>query len=414
MNFFQCTSLSQAQSFVCDSLMAIPVANETIHLLSALDRILAEDVLAVEDLPPFRRSTVDGFAVRSVDTFGASETAPALLTIIGEVLMGQATPLRLLPGQAALIPTGGMLPQDADAVVMVEHTELPDTQNLLILKNAAPGENVINKGEDLECGTIILKAGQRLASQQIGALAACGIARIKVNCKIKVAVISTGDELVDIDRPAGYGQIRDVNSYALSAMLIEAGCLVEPMGIIRDDYKQFLACLQRAVLTSQVVLISGGSSVGTRDYTIQAIQALEKPGVVFHGLAVKPGKPTIFGMAQAVPVFGLPGHPVAAMTMCEQLVKPAVRILSGQKDLHEKLHIRARLTRNIASAPGRDDFVNMKLSRADGEYQATPILGKSGLIRLMVEADGVLHIPKDKSGLYEGEWIDILGIANKI
>jgi molybdopterin molybdotransferase len=412
MEFFQCMPLNKARELIADSLNSIPDNSETVHLADALGRVAAEDILAEENLPPFSRSTVDGFAVRSADTFGASEAAPSLFTIVGEIAMGEQAVIELLPGQAAVIPTGGMLPAGADAVVMLEYSEQPDTNTLLVLKMAAPGENVVVRGEDIQSGSIILEQGQRIAPQHIGALAACGCANISVCKRVKVALISTGDELVDIHEPLGLGQIRDVNSYALGAMLSEAGCVVKRMGIVEDNYERFFDALAGAVATCQLVVISGGSSVGARDFTVKAIAALGAPGILIHGIAVKPGKPTIFGMVSTVPVFGLPGHPVAAMTICDQLVKLAVRKLVGQKQPLETVSIQASLVRNVASAPGRDDFINVRLSKQGGKYTADPILGKSGLISIIAQADGMMHIPADKSGFYDGESVEVLLIKS--
>lgn len=408
MDFFQCMSLSKARELIVESLAGIAANSEIVHLSDALGRVVATDITAKEDLPPFSRSTVDGFAVRSSDTFGSNESSPALFMIIGEVVMGKESMIELQPGQAVAIPTGGMLPAGADAVVMLEYTEQHDASALMVLKMVAPGENVVTKGDDIEAGAIIVEQGQKLAAQHIGALAACGWAHIPVVNRVKVAILSTGDELVDIHEPVQCGQIRNVNSYALGAMLAEIGCVVKPMGIVKDSFEEFCHALSAAVSTCQLVVISGGSSVGIRDYASTAINALGAPGVLIHGIAVKPGKPTIFGIAGSVPVFGLPGHPVAAITICEQLVKVAARILMGQKRSLDTFGIPAYLTRNLPSVPGRDDFINVRLSKQEGKYTATPILGKSGLISTMSEADGMIHIPTDKSGLYHGEIVEVL------
>jgi len=413
VEFMQCIPLDQAKDLIVNSLDGIPVNCEMIHLTDALGRVVAEDIIAQVDLPPFSRSTVDGFAVRSADTFGASEGAPSLFSITGEVLMGEQTAITLCPGEAAIIPTGGMLPAGADAVVMLEYTEQPDVNTLLVLKMVAPGENIVARAEDMPSGAIIVEQGQRLAPQHIGALAACGCKNIKVRNRVEVAIISTGDELVEIDEPLKVGKIRDINSYALGAMLSEVGCDVKRMGIVKDSYDKFLETMAKAVANCQMVVISGGSSVGARDYTVKALDALGTPGVLMHGIAVKPGKPTIYGKVNNVPVFGLPGHPVAAMTICDQLVKLAVRKLMGQKSTSEAVAIPASLTRNVASTPGRDDFISVRLSKQDGKYVADPILGKSGLINILSQADGVMHIPADKSGLYNGETVEVLLIKSK-
>ncbi|MBC8016381.1 MAG: molybdopterin molybdotransferase MoeA, partial [Sporomusaceae bacterium] len=243
MDFFQCISLSKAQQLIVEALAGIAVHCETVHLSNALGRVLAADVIAKEDLPSFSRSTVDGFAVRSADTFGASESSPALFTIVGEVMMGKEARIELQPGQAAVIPTGGMLPAGADAVVMLEYTEKYDVSDVMVLKMVAPGENLVAKGDDIATGVMIAKQGQKLAPQHIGALAACGFAHISVSKRVEVAILSTGDELVDIHEPLESGQIRDVNSYALGAMLSEVGCVVKPMGIVKDSFQQFYDAL---------------------------------------------------------------------------------------------------------------------------------------------------------------------------
>lgn len=407
MDFFQYLPLAEARDRIAASLAGLVTGRETVDLPAALGRVAADDIAAGEDQPPFSRSSVDGFAVRSADTFGAGEAVPALLAVVGEIAMGQAAPAALRPGQAVAIPTGGMLPAGADAVVMIEHTDRPDPETLLVLKAVAPGENIVAKGEDIAAGAVVVAAGQHIAPQHIGILAACGHGRVPVREQPDVAVISSGDELVDIHLAPAAGQIRDINSYALGAMLAQAGCRVTRLGIVKDNYEDFLAVLAKAVAAYRLVVISGGSSVGARDYTVKAIGALGAPGVLVHGVAVKPGRPTIFGMIGQVPVFGLPGHPVAAMTVCRQLVNPAVNMLLGRTGGGPP-GLPATLARNIASSPGRDDFVNVRLDNRQGQYSAEPLLGKSGLISTIAQADGVIHIPADKSGLYGGETVEVL------
>ena len=406
MNFFECMEFGRAQELIDARLAGSVVGSEAVELLLALGRVTAEEIRAREDLPPFSRSSVDGYAVRSADTFGANESAPALLEIIGAIEMGQSANGEIVSGTAAAIPTGGMLPAGADAVVMLEYAEQPDGQSLLVQRMVAPHENVITRGEDVTAGTVIVRAGLRLTSRHIGMLAASGCQRVMVRKKIKVALISTGDELVDISETPAVGKIRDVNSYSLYALLTEMGCEVEPFGIVKDSYEHYLACLTQAAAACQMVVISGGSSVGTKDFTIPAIQALPGPGVILHGLAVKPGKPTIFGMTGAVPLFGLPGHPVAAFMICSRLVARAVARLNGMQPAGKHAAgWTAVLTRNIASAPGRDDFVNVRLVPQANGYAAEPILGKSGLLAVLLQSDGVVHIPAGKSGLYKGETV---------
>lgn len=405
VEFFDCISLTKAQTLIKSVLPETIAAVEETDLIQALGRIVAEDIVAEAPLPPFSRSTVDGYAVLSRDTFSASEGGPVMLDIIGEVFMGQSADSAITSGQTVIVPTGGMLPAGADGVVMLEHTERTDTDTLLVVKPIAPGENVVAKGEDIKPGTVFITAGTRLTAAEIGALAACGFARVKVRQRLTVGIISTGDEVVDVSIMPKNGQIRDINSYTLASMLTEAGCQVTCYGIIKDNYSDLLNIIGKASGENQLVLVSGGSSVGARDHTVQVIEQLGRQKVVFHGLAVRPGKPTIFGMIDKVPVFGLPGHPVAAMTICRMIVMPLVFRLQGCCSRRAGWKIPAKMTRNCASAPGRDDFLRVKLVWQDGEYRAEPILGKSGLISVMTQADGIVHVPADSSGLYAGEMV---------
>lgn len=408
MEFFQCVSLSEARTIITDKLAGRPWPVEKVPLLDALGRVAAADIAAGEDLPAFSRSTVDGFAVRSADTYGASEAVPALFSVAGEILMGQMATAKLAPGQAILIHTGGMLPPGADAVVMLEHSEQLDDKTLLVSGNVAPGENVVHRGEDISAGSAILTVGQTITARRIGLLAACGISEVPVAKRPRVAILSSGDEIVDIGQTPAVGQVRDINSYTVAAMLVEAGCQATRLGIVRDRYEDFLAVLRQAKADYDLIILSGGSSVGARDHAVRAIGALGSPGVLIHGIAMKPGRPTIFGLADQLPVFGLPGHPVAAITVCEELVKPAIRAMLGQPLAGRRLAINAALARNLASLPGRDDFVNVRLNRRSDGYRAEPILGKSGLITSIAHADGTVHLPYDKSGLYDDEQVEVL------
>lgn len=406
MDYFECIPLKEAKRLIVKEITSLNAVTQEVVLAESLGRIIAQDIISQEDLPPFSRSTVDGFAVHSRDTFGAGEGVPALLTVVGEVAMGEKNTIELHPGQAVVVPTGGMLPVGADAMVMLEHAERPDNTTLLVLRAVAPGENVVGKGEDIRIGQYILYQGNQILPQDIGAMAACGIESVPVRSKPTIVIISTGDEVVDVgSNPVG-GQIRDINSYALSAQLEEAGCTVKRYGIVRDNYDDLLKALSQSTAHADMVIVSGGSSVGARDYTVRAIEKLGKAKVIFHGVAIKPGKPTIFGKIGNVPVFGLPGHPVAAMTVCSQLVKPAIRVFLGQT-VDDVYTIPARMLRSMASVPGRDDYIRVRLIKIQDEYWAEPVLGKSGLISTMSAANGIVHIPADKNGLYSEELVQV-------
>lgn len=405
MEFFSCISLREAEKLI-RSRISSSVSVKKVTLTEAVNQVSAEDILSGENLPPFNRSTVDGYAVKSSDTFGAEEGTPSLFQVTGEVYMGKPASMHVQSGDAVIIPTGGMVPEGADSVVMIEHTEQFDDETVLVGRKVGPGENVIQRGEDIREGQVIVPSGHVIQPHHVGLLAACGRTEVLVRQQLMVGVISTGDEIVDIQHKPQPGQIRDVNSYMLQALLVELGCKVQAYGIVGDDYERLSKEVNDAIKECQLVILSGGSSVGQRDYTVQVINSLGSPGVLFHGVAVKPGKPTIFGLVKDVPIFGLPGHPAAAMTMFTKLVKPALAILAGRKDWGSPI-FPARITRNIASAPGRDDFISVKLHKKDGQYWAEPIFGRSGIVSVMAEADGIVPIPAEVSGLYAGDEIEV-------
>lgn len=405
MDFFSCITLHEAEELV-RTRISCSAGVKKIPLTGAVNQISAEDILSGENLPPFHRSTVDGYAVKSGDTFGAEEGTPSLFKVAGEVYMGKPALLSLTSGETAVIPTGGMLPEGADAVVMLEHTERFDGEMVLVGRKVGPGENVIQRGEDISEGYMILPAGHIIRPQHVGLLAACGHTDVLVRSPLKVGIISTGDEIVDIRYKPQPGQIRDVNSYLLQAALAELGYQVQLYGIVGDEYDLLAKTVNDAINECQLVIMSGGSSVGRRDYTVQVINSTGSPGVLFHGVAAKPGKPTIFGLVNRVPVFGLPGHPAAAMTMFTRLVKPALAVLAGRKECSKRM-FPARMVRNIASVPGRDDFISVKVQKIDGQYWADPVFGRSGIVSAMAEAEGIVHIAAEVSGLYAGEEIEV-------
>jgi len=378
-------------------------ATERIATQDALDRVLAEDIAAPSDLPTFARSTMDGYAVRAADTFGATEGLPAYLTLTGEVLMGEAPTLTLDVGDCARIATGGMLPNGADAVVMVEQTQESPGGTIEVMRPAAPGENVVQVGEDVRIGDPLLPRGHRLRPQDLGGLLALGITSVSAARTLRVGIISGGDELVEPAREPERGQIRDINSYTLAALVRRAGhepCLA---GIFPDDYPVLESAARQAFASSDVLILSAGSSVSTRDMTAQVIAALGQPGVLVHGVSLKPGKPTILAVCDGKPVFGLPGNPVSCMVTFDLFVVPTLLHLSGAHEPPRR-SVTARLARNIASATGREDYIQVRL--ADG--QAIPVFGKSNLIYTLIRADGMLKIPLDVGGLAAGAEVEVV------
>lgn len=380
---------------------------ERVATAEALGRVLAEDLVSPEALPSFPRSTMDGYAVRAADTFGASEGLPAYLGLAGEVFMGRRPEVRVSIGQAARIATGGMIPDGADAVVMVENTQEVDPTTIEVVKPVAPGENVITVGEDVTVGAPLLGRGQVLRPQDLGGLLALGITQVAVATRLKVAILGSGDEVVPPERRPGPGQIRDINSYTIAALVRRAGHEPLFLGVVPDVYAELEAAARRALELGDVVILSAGSSVSTRDMTAQVIATLGAPGVLVHGVSLKPGKPTILAVASGKPVFGLPGNPVSCMVTFDLFVTPTLYRLSGCAERPASQVLTARLAKNLASAPGREDYVQVRLERRDGELWAEPVFGKSNLIYTLVRSDGLVKIALDKSGLSAGELVDV-------
>ena len=375
-------------------------------MLDAAGRLLARDVVSTVDLPGFARSTMDGYAVRAADTFGASDSLPALLAMAGEVHMGEIAQVDLPRHSCVRVATGSMLPAGVDAVVMVELTEELDDTTMAILRPVAPGENVVAADEDVARGEVLLAGGRLLREHDIAALAAVGMLDVEVSVGPRVGIISTGDELVDVDAMPSLGQVRDMNSYALHAAARLAGARPEILGIVRDDYASLAQAMRDALPRVDMLIVSGGSSIGVRDFAREAIDSLGKPGVLVHGVAVKPGKPTIIAVADGIPIFGLPGHPVSCLTVFRLLVEPAIARWMGGKLVRRELS--ARIGANVASAAGREEYVSVRIVRRNGETWADPIFSKSALISGLARADGVVRIPAGAEGVQKGDAVTVL------
>ena len=382
---------------------------ETIDTPEALGRVTAGEVTASQPLPAFPRATMDGYAVRARDTFGASQTLPAYLTVVGEAPMGARPAFAVGAGQAALVHTGGMLPDGADAVVMLEVTQAARHNEIEVLKAVAPGENAMRVGDDVARGARVFPAGHWLRPQDIGALSALGITRLTVARRPRVALLATGDEVVPPEANAGPGQVRDVNSYSLAGVIAQAGGLPVRRGIAPDNYDALLAAAGAALAEAEALVLSAGSSVSTRDMTAQVVAKLGAPGVLVHGVAVKPGKPTILAVADGKPVFGLPGNPVSAMVIADLFVVPTVYRLQGLVQAQQRQSVLARLTHNVNSQTGRVDYVPARLRRsgASGELEAEPIFGQSNQIFTLVSADGMILVPMNATGLSAGEMVEV-------
>lgn len=381
---------------------------EVLKIEECYNRILAEDIYSPEYLPAFSRSTVDGYAVNSEDTYGASESAPAYLTVKYDIPMGVVPDFKIGKLEASTIATGAMLPDGADAVVMLENAQIVSNNMVEVIKPVASGENVIQKGEDFKKGELIVKKGSKLRAQDIGALGAVGITNIKVYKKPVVSIISTGDEIIPHYLPVTPGKIRDINSLTLAGFVQDSGGIAVKEGIVIDDYKMIRNIIEKALMSSDMVLISGGTSAGTKDMVSQIINDIGKPGVLFHGLSLKPGKPMIGGVIDNIPIFGLPGHPVAVVICFDLIVKPVLNFLLGvQNDRFPNKTIIAKIAKNIASTAGREDHIRVFIEERDTRFIAHPILGKSGLVSLLLKGDGTVVIPPHKTGLDAGEEVEV-------
>jgi molybdopterin molybdotransferase len=419
---------AEARALLFSNISAPIGRTETIETLAALERVAAQDVRAPHPLPEFPRSTVDGYAVRAGDTYGASDSMPAYLMQVAEVPMGAEPRFALGVGQCALIHTGGMIPEGATAVVMLEHSQTAaslaagDTGSteIEILKAVAEGENTIRVGEDVAQGAVILRRGQVLGPAEIGGLLALGILSLRVVERPKIGLISSGDEVVDPAQHPRLGQVRDINAFTLSALVSKAGGLPVRYGIIPDDMEALQACARKALQECDCVIITAGSSASSRDMTAEVIDALGKPGVLVHGVNTRPGKPTILGVCGGKAVIGLPGNPVSALVNGYLFIVPLLHRLVGREP-EPRAPILAQLTINLPSQAGREDWWPVKLVPRDDEtaedirkskedetaYLAEPIFGKSNLIFTLASAGGLLRIPAAATGLSAGETVEV-------
>ncbi|APQ97554.1 molybdopterin molybdenumtransferase MoeA [Clostridium botulinum] len=401
MDLFNVVSIKEAKSLIEKNFNVKPIKEE-VELLSSMDRVIYEDIVSHINVPNFRRSTVDGYAVNSKDVAGASESMPAMMNYRGEVFMGKIPEVNIdFPGDCVYVPTGGMIPEGSDSVIMVEYTERVHEDTVLINKATAYGEKVVEIGEDIAKEEVIIKKGERLRPYEIGVLSSLGITKVPVCRNPKVAIISTGDEIVDPNKEPNLGEVRDINSYLLQASIIEDGGIPINYGIIRDDFNLLKNTVEKAIEDTDIVLISGGSSVGKKDVTIDVINSLGDPGVFVHGIAIKPGKPTIIGNVKDKIVFGLPGHPLSAAVVYKVIVKYYIDKIAGVKE--KVFPIVCKFNINYHSAKGREEYLPVTLNWQENEIIASPIFSKSGLISGFSKAYGFIKIDKNLEGIKKDE-----------
>lgn len=401
MEFFKCILVDEAINIINEEFKDYKLESEIVDLDNAYDRVLYEDVISKEFVPEFDRSTVDGYAIVAEDSYGATDTIPTVLEIIGEVKMGEAADWVISSGKCVYVPTGGMIPKGANAVIMIENTEKMDENTLLVQKPVRIQENIIKRGEDIKEGDVVIERGRKLNPAHIGALASLGISKVQVFKKPKVFIISTGDEIIGIEDKLEFGKIRDINSYSLKAQSKKAGLEVVGNVVVKDDFAQLKEAISYGVEISDIVLLSGGSSVGERDFTKEAIKSLGGKGILAHGISIKPGKPTLIANAKGKLVVGLPGHPVSAITVFTAVVEPFIEKLYSLNTI--KPTIFAQMTANFPSAPGKDTYVFVNIKKEEGKYYATPKFGKSGMITNLSKADGYIVIKIHEEGVNKGD-----------
>ena len=386
--------------------MALPAEDSTIE--DAGGRYLAKTIQSPEDVPGFNRSTVDGYAVIARESFGSSESIPAMFELAGEVLMGKIAP-PISTGQCFMVHTGGMLPDGADAVIMLEDTEVSG-HLVNCFRQVAPGENVIHRGEDLKNGATALEAGQLLRAPEIGLLASIGVTEVSIHRQPQIGFFSSGDELISYKLgQLGPGQIRDSNAPALLRLATQFGARFKYGGILPDDFEVFMEKSKAMLEEVDFLVFSGGSSVGSRDFTARTMQELGNPGLLIEGIAIQPGKPTLLAKCNHKPVLGLPGHPVSALNIFSIFGRAIIDQLAGRVQERLSPSLKINLARNVASRTGRTDYVRIKLKRDEisGELSAVPVFGRSGMLRTLAEADGLLVVPPEKEGLSTGEIVEV-------
>lgn len=392
MKFFDAKTPEEVEAFLNNYSNRFKMQTESLDLQSISGRILSKPITSTLNVPEFNRSTVDGYAIIAANSYGASTSIPSMFNLLGEVRMGETTDIIVHEFECVYVPTGGMIPSGADTMVMIEDSENFDESTIAIYKSTPVDNCIIHIGDDITKDEIVLNQGTKITGKEIGVLAALGINKIEVYKKINVSVFSTGDEIIDIDEPLTLGKVRDINGYVLVDYLNAIGCHVEKHSIIKDDFDTLLNTLKNALFHSDIILLSGGSSVGVRDFTCQVIESFDTGKVHIHGMTVKPGKPTIVGTIDDKLIIGLPGHPVSSTMVYKGFIEPFIESMMGSITYVKT--IEARLSVNVHSAPGKRTYQMVTI--VDGI--ASPLHGKSGMITLLSQADGYFVMDQEVEG----------------
>ena len=442
MNLLKVDSVNEVKDKLKQYFGDMESSAETIPLREAVRRYLAEEICSDTDIPQFTRSVVDGYAVVAKDTFGTGESAPVFLDVVGTVEMGKGCDIKLKPGQAVYVPTGGMIPMDSDAMVMIEYVESLDEKTIAVYKPVAPNAGLMNQGDDFRKGQLLFRKGHRITVKDIGMLAAIGKDHVSVYKKPRVSILSTGDEIIDISETPKPGEVRDINSYTIAAFAEETGAIIQSIEKVPDVAHKLRSTLEAALQTSDIVLLSGGSSAGNKDMTAETIDAMGKPGVITHGIAMKPGKPTIIGIIergsspesklfQNKLVVGLPGHPMAAIVAYDVIVNDFMKTYCFHNE-EEPIRLTARITENIHAGEGRETYQLVSIRRigqqdasisgikqqdakteskenesSDLEWIAEPIHAKSGSISQLMIADGYVKIASLSEGVAAHSMVEV-------
>ena len=404
MELLKVKTINEMKEIIDHAFSHLKLATEKISIDEAMERVLAADIVSTVNVPHFNRSVVDGYAVKLIDVQGASNAIPGFLRIIGEVPMGKATDLVLNQGETAYVPTGGMIPAGTEAMVMIEYTEKLGDRDLAVYCNAGANENMMLIGDDVSIGEVVLKAGHFLRPQDLGVLSALGHLQVEVYRRPRLQIISTGDEIVPPGTIPQLGEIVDINQAALSAVAKRFGTEIVSKSYVRDDFETIKNAVDRGLKTSDLVILSGGSSMGEKDYTVTVIDSLGQ--VLLHGLSIKPGKPTILGKVDDKPVVGLPGQPVSAIIIFMVMLREFMSLYYG-RDLYKYKTVQGRLMENVHAAPGRRTFQTVEITEVDGQIEVRPTHGKSGMITLLAYSDGYIEITENEEGKNRGELVEV-------
>jgi len=382
------------------------MVSEKINTVNSNRRILSQDIKSSINLPHFNRSSMDGYAIYASDSNGVSLSTPNYLEIIEEIKMGDVPKHKILTGKTSRIFTGGMIPEGSNAVIMEEDTEELGNNMIEIKKPVSIGENIIFSGEETKKGNIIIKKGTKIRSQEIGSLLESGFTEIFVSKKPIIGVLSSGDELIPPEKTLELGKIRDINTYTISNLINSSGGIAEIFPILPDDLNSQLNQAKKALQFCDMLIFSAGSSISYRDTTAEVINSLDKPGVIVHGISVKPGKPTILGLSGKKPIIGLPGNPVSSIMIFINIVKPILDKLNNHISVITK-QIDCTLTEDVSSQTGREDYVQVSIRSTAQKTLATPVFGKSNLINTLVNSDGFITIPPETGGLYKNSLVKV-------